>query len=138
MYRRPGIRVLCEGIGAVLEKHAQGFQFAGCGSVVERVIAFVVVRCKDGGGVEEKGGDKVEGSCAGFTSEHELLVVLDSMCSSRKERKGRERKEGKRKKETYGIQPIFVLPCYTLGEPLRKYNAHILLSRHGRKHKRRL
>jgi len=54
--------------------------------VVECVVTFVVMGREDGRGVEEESGDEVEGSCTGFASEHELLVVLGRAYSSGKGR----------------------------------------------------
>lgn len=72
MHGRPGICVRGERVGAILEEHAEGFEFAGGGGMVEgRVTGYVGVG-KDGRTVEDECGDEVEGAGAGFTGKHEL------------------------------------------------------------------
>jgi hypothetical protein len=74
VHGRPGEGVGGERVGAVLEEHAERFEFASGGGVVEGGVAMDVGVCEDRGAVEDEGGDEVEGAGAGFAGEHELGV----------------------------------------------------------------
>lgn len=72
----PAVRVCDEGVRAVLEEEAEGFEFAGGGGVVQGGVAGSVDCGEDAGVLEDQGGDQVEGAATGFAGEHKLWLLV--------------------------------------------------------------